>query len=420
MTEAAGTPARRAALRLLDAVLRRSTPLDAARAAATRDLDRAEDRALAIAIASEALRRLPDLDALIDGATRRPLPRDAGARGILRVALVQALVLGTPPHAAIATALPLAGKGPRRLVHGVFGALMRQGARLPEVPTLPRTVARRWQASWGKETVAAAARLLAGPPPLDLIFKSEKAIEQIDGESLAPLHKRVARGTPVEHLPGYESGDWWVQDIAASIPARLLGEGGGRSALDLAAAPGGKTMQLAAAGFRVAALDASESRLRRLSANLKRTGLEAKLVKADLMEWSPDRRADAILLDAPCSATGIFRRHPDVLHRARPGAIADLARMQRAMLGRAAGWLKPGGTLVYAVCSLEREEGEEVARAFLKASGDCGLDPISAGELPAGLAPSAEGWLRILPGWLAEKGGADGFFVARFVRNSGG
>jgi 16S rRNA (cytosine967-C5)-methyltransferase len=392
-----GTAARRAALRLLDAVLRRGLPLEAAMDAAARDLERADDRGFAHAIAAEALRRLPDLDALIDGATKKRLPDDAKARFALRLALVQALALGTPPHAAISTVLPLVDGGPRKLVHGVFGALMRAKAALPEIPTLPDDVATRWRESWGEAVVEAAARLMAQPPPIDLFGDVPPGL---DGVSLMPGHLRLARGTAI----AFGEGAWWVQDISAAMPARLLGEGAGRSVLDLCAAPGGKTMQLAAAGWDVTAVDVSESRLARLSENLARTGLRAKVVAADIMSWSPPAQVDAILLDAPCSATGIFRRHPDVIHRVRPKAIAELAEAQKAMLARVAGWLKPGGALVYSVCSLEREEGERVAADFLDRRQDYAIEEEQ----------------RLLPGLYEAEGGADSFYIARFTRNKGG
>ncbi|MBV9884812.1 MAG: RsmB/NOP family class I SAM-dependent RNA methyltransferase [Sphingomonadaceae bacterium] len=396
--EPPGTAARRAALRLLDAVLRRGLPLEAALDAAARDLERADDRGFAHAIAAEALRRLPDLDALIDRATRQRLPDDAKARFALRIALVQALALSTPPHAAIATVLPLVDGGPRKLVHGVFSTVNREGWALPEVPHLPAPVADRWGKAWGEEVVAAATRLIATPPPIDLIGEPPA---DLAGVSLMPGHLRLARGIAVAGLTGYGEGRWWVQDLSAAQPARLLGPGEGRTALDLCAAPGGKTMQLASAGWEVVALDVSESRLARLKENLARTGLDARVIAADVMKWAPPAPVDAILLDAPCSATGIFRRHPDVLHRVRPRAIAALAEAQQAMLARAADWLKPGGSLVYSVCSLEPEEGEQVADAFLAARSDYALAERQ----------------RILPGVHAAEGGADSFFIARFVRN---
>ncbi len=413
--EPPGTDTRRAALALLDAVLRKGLPLEAAGSATAR-LTRADDKAFALAIASEVLRRLPDLDALIDSATQKNLPDDARARHVLRIALVQALRMGTPPHAAISTALPMVESGPRRLVHGVFGALMRSEAALPEVPTLPAPVALRWEKAWGPDMVADAARAIADAPPLDLCFPADRPPHGLEGISLLPGHLRLPRAGAIAEMPGYNEGAWWVQDISAQVPARLLGDGQGRTALDLCAAPGGKTMQLAAAGFRVTAVDSSEMRLERVRENLARTRLEAELIAADVMTWQPKEPVDAILLDAPCSATGIFRRHPDVLHRVRPSAIAELAEVQRAMLLRAADWLKPGGILVYAVCSLEPQEGEPVAEYLLASRDDYEVFPMAQPELPVALDAAAPNYMRCWPGAFREAGGADGFFIARFRR----
>ena len=401
--EIPGLPARAAALRLLDAVLRQGQRLDVTATYATRGIARAEDRALAIAIASEVLRHLPDLDALIDSATAQPLAHDVKARAVLRIALVQTLKLGTPPHAAIATALPLVLGGPRRLVHGVFGTLMRRGAALPAVPALPPEVAARWTRNWGAAATADAARAMATPPPLDLALRDDADDGGLGGESLAPGHRRMDRGGNVTALPGYDEGRFWVQNLAAQTPARMLGPGEGRTVLDLCAAPGGKTMQLAAAGWRVIAVESNAKRMARLRENLTRTGLSATLIEADVMAWGPNALVDAVLLDAPCTATGIFARHPDVLHRITDKDIAALAGVQARMLARAMTWLKPGGRLVYATCSLEPEEGE----AVITASGGT-IDPVHAAELPAGLAPAPQGWVRILP-----TPGLDGFFVAR-------
>ncbi len=414
-----GLAARRAALRLLDAVLRRGEPLELALHAATQGLADRADRAMVHAIAAETLRHLPDLDALIDAATPQILPPDAKARMVLRIALVQVLVMGTAPHAAIATALPLVDGGPRKLVHGVFGTVTRGEPVLPDPPTLPVEVAERWGALWGDAMPLAAAHAYAARPPIDLSLRdhAETALwaERLGGDSFAPGHVRLADMPNVPQLPGFAEGAWWVQDLAASCPARLLGAGEGRDVLDLCAAPGGKTMQLAAAGWRVTAVDQSKKRLEKLHDNLKRTTLAADIVQADLREWTPDAPADAVLLDAPCSATGIYRRHPDVLHRIGPRQIAELAELQASLFARAAQWVKPGGTLVYATCSLERAEGEDQAAQFLAENPNFSPFPATGNELPQGIFP-VEGMVRTLPDSLAGQGGTDGFFIARFVR----
>lgn len=398
-------------------MLRHGKSVDGAMGRAFRHLKRADDRGLAAAIVGEVLRRLPDYDRLIDSATKNPLPDDAKARMVLRMALAQALALGTPHHAAISTALPLLAGGPKRLAHGVFGTLSRGNATLPETPTLPAAVAMRWSAAWGDAMVAAAAQAIAAPPPLDLTLadpdETDEMAAMLGGTSLLPGHVRRARGE-VTGLPGYAEGRWWVQDIAASLPARLFGPGEGRAALDLCAAPGGKTLQLAAQGWTVTALDRAESRLARLSDNLARTGLSAETVTADALQWSTADQYDAILVDAPCSATGIFRRHPDVLYRASQRIIAECAEVQAHMLDRAARWLKPGGTLVYAVCSLEPEEGEAIARDFVDSHPGFAIEPVDSAALPSGIPVAPEGWMRILPGQIADPGGSDGFFIVRF------
>jgi 16S rRNA (cytosine967-C5)-methyltransferase len=400
---------------MLDAVLRRGSTLEAA-AATVRNLAPA-DKGLGVAIAGEALRRLPDLDSLIDSATRNRLADDAKARMVLRLALAQKIGLGTPEHALVSTALPLVDGGPRRLVHGVLGTLLRRGMPPPSAPRLPEQVELRWTEAWGEETVHAARRQIAARPPLDLSFADQAQADAFaadqDGRQLAPLHVRLANSPAIPELPGFGEGQWWVQDLASSLPARLI-PGSARDVLDLCAAPGGKTMQMAAAGHQVTALDRHESRLARLRDNLDRTQLNADLVCADALSWKPGRLYDAILLDAPCSATGTFRRHPEVLYRARPAIIAENAALQGRLLRSAAKLLKPGAALVYSVCSLEPQEGEEIIRAFLTERGDFEIQAPSG--LPAGIAASQEGWLRILPGMVEADGGLDGFFVARLVR----
>jgi len=403
-----GSGSRRAALQLLDAVLRRGQTLEAAAQRFT-----GSDRALALAIAGETIRRLPQIDAMIDSATRLKLADDAKARMVLRLALGQKLALNVPDHALVATALPLVEGGPRRLVHGVLGTLLRRNPVASNEAPLPVSVEERWGEAWGEQVIAAARRAIVRRPPLDLSFadaaEAERYAAEHGGVQLARSHVRLSGGPPVTDLPGFGEGRWWVQDLAASLPARLIPQDA-EHVLDLCAAPGGKTMQLAAAGHRVTALDRSASRLARLSDNLARTGLNAETVVAEAAEWSQGG-FDAILLDAPCSATGTFRRHPEVLYRASPRIIAEGAELQARLLTHAAALLRPGGVLVYAVCSLEPEEGE----CIIAAQTDLEPDPVPANLLPE-VSPDSAGNLRLLPGMLEAEGGLDGFFIARLVR----
>ncbi len=426
-----GLGARKAALQMLDSVLRKGRTLDSA-AQSVRGLA-ANDHAHAIAIAGETLRRLPDLDALIDSATRQPLPSGSKARMVLRLALAQTAALGTADHAVVATALPLVAGGQRRLVHGVLGTLLRRGVPPLDAPRLPADVEERWGRAWGSDVVEAARRQIARRPPLDLAFADDSAAkafaEAHGGEMLAPRHVRLAPAGSVTELPGFGDGwrkpgsledepfsPWWVQDLASSVPARLLPKAAAE-VLDLCAAPGGKTMQLAAAGHRVTALDRSQSRLGRLRENLQRTGLGARLIAADALGFERDRAFDAVLLDAPCSATGTFRRHPETLYRARPAVIAEAAELQARLIRRAAALVGPGGTLVYSVCSLEPEEGEAIVSGFLAEHTDFAIQQPTAGELPDAMTPAEGGWMRLLPGLLEAQGGLDGFFAARLVRD---
>ena len=408
-----GLPARAAALRMLDGVLRRGQTLEAA-AQGGPSLPPA-DQGLALAIAGETLRRLPDIDLMIDSATRLRLADDAKARMVLRLALGQKVGLGTPDHAIVATALPLVDGGPRRLVHGVLGTLLRRGVHTFDAPRLPVEVEERWRRAWGTPEVEAARRAIAQRAPLDLSFKSDAAAKAFpDAVSLGDRHARLATSSNVAELPGFETGEWWVQDLAASFPVRLI-PASAKTVLDLCAAPGGKTMQLAAAGHIVTALDRKQSRLARLQQNLDRTALAAELVTADALDWTPEQRFDAILVDAPCSATGTFRRHPEVLYRARPSIIVETAELQAKLLAKSATLLSPGGTLVFATCSLEPEEGEAIVEAFLTSHPGFTVVPPNPGELPDFVISTGAGFVRILPTLLEDHGGLDGFFIARLV-----
>ncbi len=406
-----GLASRQAAVTLVHGVTVLGRPLDPMLDRVLSGLS-APDRGLARALTGGVLRHLPGLDRLIDSACARPLPPDARARQALRVALAGRLLLDTPAHATIATILPLLEGGPRRLVHGVLSTLFRdEAALLP--PSLPGPWAERWTQAWGAAEADAAARRLATIPPTDLCLADPGATalwtERLGATSLMPGHLRLPGSQSIDELPGFAEGAWWVQDIAASLPARLLGDIAGKRVLDLCAAPGGKTMQLAAAGADVTALDINASRLKRLSSNLKRTGLPARIVEADARTWRPEAPFDAILLDAPCSSTGTFGRHPDLLYLKASLDLSALVKLQGDLLAQAAGWLKPGGRLVYAVCSLEPAEGEGgVPPAGLAP------DPVRLSELPPGLVPTGAGTVRTLPSLWGNEGGADGFFIARY------
>jgi 16S rRNA (cytosine967-C5)-methyltransferase len=304
-------------------------------------------------------------------------------------------------------------------VNAVMRRLASDGPPAKDAEALaPAWLFARWRAAYGEAAAARIAETIAQEPASDLTPLGEadaRLIEALGARVLPGGTLRTGRHGDPATWPGFAEGRWQVQDAAAAFPARLARVRPGESALDLCAAPGGKTLQLAAAGAAVTALDRSASRARRVSSGLARAGLKAELAIADALAWRDERRFDAVLLDAPCAATGAFRRHPDVLWNARPGEIAPLAAAQSALLDAAADHVAPGGRLIYSVCSLEREEGEAQAAAFLARAPAFATLPAEAGEAGAPAAAlTAEGWLRILPFHL--EGGIDGFFIARFSR----
>lgn len=323
----------------------------------------------------------------------------------------------TPPLAAVDTSVALAPKPLRGLVNAVLRGVLRDGAPPADAESLaPSWLFARWRVTYGQDDAEAISRMIVDEPPTDLTPRGQPdpaMITALEAERTPGGGLRTHRRGDVATWSGFQDGAWWVQDAAAALPADLLDVGPGQSALDLCAAPGGKSLQLAAAGAKVTSVDRAAGRLRRLGAGLARTGLEAELVVADAATWRDSRLFDAVLLDAPCSATGTFRRHPDVLWNARPTEIAPLVAAQRELIAAAAARVKPGGRLVYSVCSLEFEEGEAQARALLMSQPLFQIDPIAAGERGAPAASIApEGWLRILPHHAP--GGMDGFFIARF------
>ena len=418
------------ALDLLEAVLGRKRPLDEAlQDHAGFSTLAVRDRAFARLLTATTLRRLGQIDALIAGALERPLPKKArGVRDILRLGLCQLLFLETPAHAAVATAVDLAeerGHGPLKgLVNAVLRRMAREGARAVRAQDAARLdtpdwLWRSWSAAYGEQTCRAIAEAHLTEPPLDISVKADrdKWARALSAVVLPTGTLRRPTGGRVEELPGYDQGAWWVQDAGAALPAKLLGDVAGRLVVDLCAAPGGKAAQLANAGARVVAVDRSENRLKRVKENLDRLGLAAELVAADALGWRPPAPADAVLLDAPCSATGTIRRHPDVARLKSPADVASLAETQDRLLAAAADMVGPGGLLVYCTCSLEPEEGPERVAKLLAGGAPFERAPLAAAEL-SGRAEliSAAGDLRTLPCQLTAFGGVDGFYAARLRR----
>lgn len=416
-----GLPARRAALDLLTAALARRSGLDeAAGANAFRGLE-PRDRAFARALTLAALRHLGPIDRALDARLAKPPPE--AVKNILRLGAAQAFALGAPTYAAVAASVDLAaGAAATRPFKGLVNAVLRNLTREPPDLADPEALAppwlfARWRAAYGEEAARAIAATIAAEPATDLSLKAPDAAlaEALEAEVLPGGSLRTARRGDVAGWPGFDEGAWWVQDANAAVPARLLAVQPGQTVLDLCAAPGGKTLQLAAAGATVTALDRSAARLQRLKENLARTGLAAEIITADAAAWADPRTFDAVLLDAPCSATGTFRRNPDVLWAARPGDIAALAGVQARMLDAAAAKVAPGGRLVYCVCSLEPEEGEAQATGFLARHPTFEIEPARPGEAGAPEASlTPDGALRLLP--HQRPGGGDGFYAVRFKR----
>lgn len=418
--------ARAAALDLLTAALSRKAGLEAALDDPALAALAPQDRSFARALTMTALRRLGVADRLLAGRLQREPPEPV--RMILRLGVAQLFWMDTPAYAAVDSSVALAGarretRGFRALVNAVLRRIAAEGQPPDDPEALaPPWLFARWRAAFGEPAALAVAAVIAEEPATDVTLRDPAAAPAL-AEALAaePLPggslRRAGRGR-IEDWPGFAEGRWWVQDAAAAIPARVLAAQPGETVLDLCAAPGGKALQLAAAGAEVTAVDRSAARLKRLGEAMARTGLSADAVVADAAAWEDSRAFDAVLLDAPCTSSGTFRRNPDVLWTLRPADIPALAGAQSRLFDAAALRVRPGGRLVYCVCSLEPEEGEAQARAFLQRHPEFATFPIAAGE---GAAPpqslTGEGWLRILPHQLP--GGLDGFFVARFRRAGG-
>ncbi|NVJ98936.1 MAG: 16S rRNA (cytosine(967)-C(5))-methyltransferase RsmB [Alphaproteobacteria bacterium] len=429
-----GLKAREAAIRILMAVTLKNRPFDIALDDITKEAGLgARDRAFVMNLVMLTLRRLGGLKALLASLLERGLPRNATwTEAALVTGLAQILLMRTADHAAVNETVTLVKNlpGKERGFAGLVNAVLRRAAReqeklqaiLNDTPErdLPNWIAESWTTAYGQDGMRKIAASLQSNPALDISLNPGENIqewaEKLDARVMpnGTLRRTL---TDVTQLPGYEDGIWWVQDLAASLPVMLLGDVAGKHILDMCAAPGGKTMQLASQGATVTAIDRNKNRLKRLVANLERTKLKATVVTADAAKCAPETPADAILLDAPCSATGTLRRNPDVIWTKAPEDVAKLTALQARILDHAFGLLPAGGTLVYCVCSLEPSEGREQIDAFLTRHSDASRSPVEAAEI-GGISEviTADGDLLCLPSLLAEEGGMDGFFAARLKK----
>lgn len=422
----AGVAARTAAVSGISAVLRRRVPLERALAEL---IDPAplqpRDKGFARALATESFRRLGQIEALIrQFVTKPPAPHRAGLTPeILIAGACELLFLKTPAHAAVdaANRLAQADQGAihfKPLINAVLRRIAREGEAVMSAQdraalNTPDWLWPRWLLAFGEAAARAIADIHLNIPPLDLGFAGASIPEIPGAIELAPGHLRLNPGGRVEDLPGYSDGRWWVQDFAASLPAGLLGDVAGKRVIDLCAAPGGKTAQLCSAGAQVTAVDASPERLSVLRENLCRLNLSAETIVADIRDWRPRQSAAFVFLDAPCTATGTIRRHPDLPWIKSAADIDICAGLQQELIDAAAEMTAPGGILIYAVCSLEAEECVEQIAAFLGRHRNFQREPVVSAEVFDAQFVTSEGDLKTLPCHWADKGGMDGFYAAR-------
>ncbi|MEM9470396.1 MAG: transcription antitermination factor NusB [Pseudomonadota bacterium] len=427
--EIEGLGLRAAAVNAVSLVLFERRFLEDALTDSCADIDDPRDRAFAHALAATALRRKGQIEAILDTYIEQKLRARTGrAPVILLCGVAQLLFMHTEPHAAISTSVALAATDDRaRRLKGLINAVLRNVSRdrdaivaalPPATANLPKWLSTRLRADFGPETTTQIADAHTLKADVDLTIKSGAPDDDLLqlGASLPIGTVRLNNPHPaVPDLPGYADGNWWVQDVAASLPVLLFDDLQGKTALDMCSAPGGKTLQLCAAGAAVTALDTSAFRLEKVGENLARTKLQANCIAIDAQEFEPHHLFDVILLDAPCSATGTIRRHPDMPYVRGNDDVKLLLALQRKLLRKAATLLKPGGTLVYAVCSLLADEGHKQISAFLNEHGDFKRQPIAPGErqIPGHIISKA-GDLRTLPhNTIGDASGMDGFYASR-------
>lgn len=421
---------RLAAFEVLRTVLHQKRALDEA-LESTAQLSELEprERAFARNLIMTTLRRLGQINDLISGALDKPLGKKAKTSELLlQMGACQLLFMETADHAVISTAVDLAqvlDQGAyKKLINAILRRLQREGAaRLDQQDAGKLNTAdwlwESWERAYGGRKTRLIANAHMSEPPLDITPRSDPALwaERLEGKVLPFGTVRRQKGGNITDLPGFDEGAWWVQDAAAHLAASLLGDVGGKRVIDLCAAPGGKTLYLANAGANVTAVDRSQNRLNRLRENLDRMKLDAEVVTADAVVWRPEAPADMVLLDAPCSATGTIRRHPDIQILKSADDVQKLANLQSRLLDAAVEMMAPDGTLLFCTCSLQPEEGPVQIERFLERHPAFRLDPITPDEVfETGPEATNDGMFRSLPGDIADLGGRDGFFAARLVR----
>ena len=385
-----------------------------------------EDRSFCRLLVSSTLRNLTEIDFILNKFLKKSLKKSPSkVQMILRIGIVQIIYLKTPDHAATNTSVEMAGGKWKSLINAIMRSALRERDKIKiyqeESPKTPLWLTERWKAEWGENyiNIENAHRVLS--PPIDLCVKGDPLVwaDKLNGYYISNKTVRLNNTSLISDLEGFESGDWWVQDYSSQIPATLLNIKKGDEVLDLCAAPGGKTSQLAAMGAEVTSIDGNKKRIERLRENLSRLNYTSSIIHSDVRDFKSEKKWSKIILDAPCSSTGTLRRHPDIMHIKKEDDIRSLEKLQSDLLLSSWKLLSENGSLIYCTCSLEIEEGENQIFKFIKENKDAEIERILPGEV-SGLKEliTKDGLLRIFPDHLSEIGGMDGFFIARLKKVS--
>ncbi len=423
-----GLRSRRAAMEVLEGVLRQDKPLEEASEVSKLFLAlSARDRSFTWLLVLSCLRHLGEIDSLINRFLKRPLSEKSyRVKNLLRLGAAQILFVGTPNYAAVNSTVNLAEgnlAGYRSLINAILRRVVREGREYLKgcdaaYLNTPKWLWDSWSKEYGLKNARNIAEMHGREPPLDITVKESEIWEDVwEGQRLLGSSMRLYPETSVAEIAGFQDGRWWVQDVAATLPVKMLGEINGEEVIDLCAAPGGKTAQLCDAGAKVFSVDISSRRLKTLKENLDRLSFSSNLICADIRTWKPEDQVNFVLLDAPCTGTGTIRRHPDILHRRTPDQVVRSAQLLDELLANAAAMVKVGGTLVFSTCSLQPQEGPDRVDFFLASNPGFIRAPLGKKiGSEVGAYPTKVGYLQTLPSCMADRGGMDGFFAARLKR----